>query len=196
MPTVIESIRPDQLALYASVPMICHVDSVLVVAGMHTGADGFYLHEIPVSVPYDKDYDACPDGGPLDWPKQFDLANWAFWLARQGDQLVGAAAVAWNTSALQMLENRSDLAVLWDIRVRDSSRRQGVATALFATAARWAQAHACHALRIETQNVNVPACRFYARMGCSLARIDRHAYAHIPQLAHETMLLWHRPLPI
>jgi hypothetical protein len=38
-------------------------------------------------------------------------------------------------------------------------------------------------LDIETQNINVPACRFYAKMGCSIRAIDRHGYAELPDEA-------------
>jgi len=44
---------------------------------------------------------------------------------------------------------------------------------------------------VETQNVNVPACRFYARMGCVLGGIHRFAY---PELPGEARLLWYKAL--
>ena len=48
----------------------------------------------------------------------------------------------------------------------------------------------CRQLKIETQNTNVRACRFYAAMGCTLASIDRHAYAAHPAIAQEARMLW------
>ena len=72
-----------------------------------------------------------------------------------------------------MLEGRRDLAVLWDIRVSPEARRQGVGSALFERVAAWAQLHGCRQLKIETQNTNVRACRFYERQGCQLRAIDR-----------------------
>lgn len=44
---------------------------------------------------------------------------------------------------------------------------------------------------VETQSTNVPACRFYARQGCTLGAIHRFAY---PALPHEVQLLWDRDL--
>jgi hypothetical protein len=41
-------------------------------------------------------------------------------------------------------------------------------------------------LKIEPQNVNVQACRFYQNMGCTLGAIDRFAY---PGQAGEVQLL-------
>ena len=46
-------------------------------------------------------------------------------------------------------------------------------------------------MKIETQNVNVGACRFYERMGCVLERVDRLAYSGCPEVAGEVMLVWH-----
>jgi GNAT superfamily N-acetyltransferase len=91
-----------------------------------------------------------------------------------------------------MLVGRRDLAVLWDLRVAPAARRRGVGAALFRAAAAWAAARGCAQLKVETQNVNVPACRFYARQGCVLGAIDRFAY---PGLPHEVRLLWYTALP-
>ena len=72
-----------------------------------------------------------------------------------------------------MLEGRHDLAVLWDIRVAPSSRRRGVGAALFCAATEWAAATGYQELKVETQNVNVAACRFYGRHGCELCEQRR-----------------------
>ncbi|MFC1705385.1 GNAT family N-acetyltransferase [Planctomycetota bacterium] len=82
------------------------------------------------------------------------------------DRLVGAVAVASQTAGLHLLEERSDLAVLWDLRVAEDVRGQGVGSALFGAAERFAIARECRQLKVETQNVNVPARKFYVRQGC------------------------------
>jgi hypothetical protein len=46
-------------------------------------------------------------------------------------------------------------------------------------------------LKIETQNVNAAACRFYRKMGCTLGAIDRFAYDELPG---EVQLLWQKEL--
>ena len=58
----------------------------------------------------------------------------------------------------------------------------------------WARARGCRQLKVETQNINLPACHFYAAQGCRLGAIHRHAYARHPELAGETMLLWYLDL--
>lgn len=190
----IESITTDRLAEYARVPMVCDVRSVLAVEELDGGIGGLQLREVSLETPYVKDYDADRGGGPIQWPLEFDLSRWGFWIAREGGEIIGAAAVAWDTPGIHELAGRPDLAVLWDIRVRPAHRRRGVGAALFREAARGAAANGCSLLKIETQNVNVPACRFYSRMGCYLGEIDRLAYVLHPHVAQEVKLSWYKGL--
>jgi GNAT superfamily N-acetyltransferase len=180
------------LSDYATIPIAFEVRSVLRVEAVEHGLGGLRLVEEPVSPPYIKDYDAYDDGPPTAWPRQFDLRNWGFLLALDAASgpPAGGAAIAWNTNGVNMLEGRGDLAVLWDIRVRPERRGQGIGAALLRGAADWARQRGCTLLKIETQNVNAPACRFYASQGCELGVIHRHAYAGQPHVAHETMLIW------
>jgi len=46
-------------------------------------------------------------------------------------------------------------------------------------------------LAVETQNINVPACRFYARQGCVLGAVNRFAYVEFPD---EVELVWYKDL--
>jgi GNAT superfamily N-acetyltransferase len=91
-----------------------------------------------------------------------------------------------------MLEGRRDLSVLWDIRVAPDARGRGVGSALFERVEAWALAQRCRQLRVETQNINVPACGFYARHGCEL----RAAHPAYPDLPNEIQLLWYKDLRI
>ena len=90
-----------------------------------------------------------------------------------------------------MLEGRDDLGVLWDIRIDPQYRRRGVGSQLFARAAIWARQRSCRTLKIETQNTNVPACKFYACHKCELRAIHPHAYLEIPD---EVQFLWYLDL--
>jgi GNAT superfamily N-acetyltransferase len=99
--------------------------------------------------------------------------------------------VAVGTAALDLLEGRSDLAVLWDIRVMPAVRGHGFGRGLFEAAEAWARARGCRELKVETQNVNVPACRFYAALGCELRLVQEDAY---PQCPGEVQLLWYKAL--
>lgn len=190
MSVKVTAVSPAALAAHAGVSIAFDVDRVLDVAVRDGGLGGLVLVERRLAVPYQKDYDAL-DGGPEGWPRRFHLTNWGLFAAHDSGALVGAAAVAVDTPGVEMLEGRRDLAVLWDLRVAPEARGRGVGTALFRAAEAWAAARGCRQLKVETQTVNVPACRFYARAGCMLGGIDRFAY---PDLPDETQLLWYKAL--
>jgi GNAT superfamily N-acetyltransferase len=179
------------LAEYARVSIAFEVTQVLDITAPASGLGGLTLSERTLDVPYVKDYDAIEGEGPARWAKRFDISNWVIFAARLETRLVGGAVVAFDTPGLTMLEGRSDLAVLWDIRVSPEARGQGVGSALFRSVEAWAVAKGCRCLKVETQNINVPACRFYARQGCVLGGIHRFAY---PELPDEVQLLWYKDL--
>ena len=99
--------------------------------------------------------------------------------------------MAFRSPKVNVLEGRTDLAVLWDLRVHPDRRGEGIGTKLFGHAAEWSREKGCRELKVETQDVNVPACRFYAKHGCRLGRIDRYGYAGDPRVADEVMLVWY-----
>lgn len=178
---------------YGTIPIAFEVTSQLSVRPVENGLGGLLLVEEAVAVPYRKDYDAIEGEGPTSWPDHFDLSTWGILAAFDGETWVGGAVVAWNSPGVEMLEGRADLAVLWDLRVRPDYRKRGVGHRLFAAAVEWARAHGCRELKVETQNINVPACRFYARQGCELKTIQQGAY---PGLPDEVQLLWYKQLKV
>jgi GNAT superfamily N-acetyltransferase len=179
------------LAEYSRIPIVFTVDRVLDVTARTEGPGRFELSERRLDVPYQKDYDAIDGEGPLDWIRRFDLSRWALFTARVAERRAGGAAVAFDTPGLEMLEGRRDMAVLWDIRVSPDVRRRGVGSALFERTEAWARAHGCRQLKIETQNTNAAACRFYERQGCQLRAIHHGAYAEFPE---EIQLIWYKDL--
>ncbi len=111
--------------------------------------------------------------------------------AHEAGRRIGGAVVAFKTPDVRMLEGRSDLAVLWDIRVRPEAGSAGIGSLLFCAVEAWARDRSCRTLKAETQNTNMPACRFYRRMGCTLGAIDRFAHADLPD---EVQLMWFKEL--
>ncbi|MDH4155796.1 MAG: GNAT family N-acetyltransferase [candidate division Zixibacteria bacterium] len=186
----IEKVGADRLPEYGEVPIAFEVNSILRVDLVDAGRGGMVMYEERLGTPYVKDYDAYKTEGPVRWTRRFDISNWGFFLALDNENIVGGAAVAIRTPGVHMLRGRSDLAVLWDIRVRPEARLRGVGTALFRQAVRWSSRIGCRQLNVETQNINVPACRFYARMGCQLTTIDRDAYAADSRVVDEVQLIW------
>lgn len=176
---------------HAGVPIAFEVSCVFEVSVREDGLGGLQFLERPAEPPYMKDYDAIPGNRPSDWTQRFDLSNWGLFSAWDNGVRTGGAVIAFETPDLQMLEGRGDLAVLWDIRVTPEARRGGIGALLFAAAADWANARSCRQLKVETRNTNVPACRFYARQGCTLGAIHRFAY---PEQPSEVQLLWYKDL--
>lgn len=179
---------------YAGIPIAFEVRSVFDVVPRRPGAgaaDAFDLVERAVAAPWVKDYDYFAGEGPLAWATRFDLSRWGVLVARRAGRPVGGAVVAWRTPGVDMLEGREDLAVLWDIRVAPEARGQGIGSALLHAAEEWARARGGRELKVETQNVNVPACRFYGRHAFVLRAADVRAY---PGLPGETQLLWYKDL--
>ncbi len=179
------------LAEYARIPIAFAVRRILDLTVRENGLGGFILSERSLDAPYVKDYDGIEGEGPGQWASRFDLTNWGVFMARAEGQPVGGAVVAFDTPGLIMLEGRRDIAVLWDIRVAAEARGQGVGASLFRAAEKWAIGRGCRQLKVETQNINLPACKFYERQGCALGGIHRFAY---PDLPDEIQLLWYKNL--
>lgn len=174
-------------ALYDAVPMLVDVRSEYRVTPDGDAPGGCRFEEVPVE-PYTKDLGAFERAS--DYEKQFDITNWRFYMAFDGDRPVGAATVAGTTPGLQLLEGTDDACVLWDIRVADGYKRCGIGQRLFDLAAAGARADGYKQMVIESQNNNVPACRFYRRQGAQLAKLDPDAYRDVPGCENEVQLLW------
>lgn len=183
------------LKAYASVEMGLTVNSVLVVAN-GPGEGGFSLREVTVKVPWYKDYVDAETGDEVERLQPFVCAhNSAFFVALDAGEVVGGAAGIRHCADAQyfcMTDGRDDVAVLADMRVSPSHQRRGIGVALFDAVADWGRSEGMRLLKIETQNTNVPAVRFYQRMGAKLSGLQRHAY--VGENADEVMLLWYLEL--
>ena len=181
----------DHLPAHGQISIAFEVRSILELTVADAGLGGFILHERELTAPYVKDYDSIGESRPDNWSERFDTANWALHSAWIEGRRVGGLVTAFRTEGLDMLERREDLVVIWDLRVSSAFRGRGVGAALFAAAEAWAKAQRCRQLKVETQNTNVPACRFYAREGCTLGGIHRFAY---PQLPEEVQFVWYKDI--
>jgi GNAT superfamily N-acetyltransferase len=180
---------PESLPEYEKVPIAFHVESRLRVELIDSGLGGILLREEPVT-PYIKDYDADERNRPNRWPLRWDITKWGLLAAFQDGERVGGAAIVWKTPEINLTESADDTC-LWDIRVHPEYRGRGVGHHLFSHATVWARKRNCRRLMAETQNINVPACRFYARQGCKIGAVNRYAYA---EGLDEVQLLWYLEL--
>lgn len=180
--------RAYSLAEYATIPIAYEIREIIEVDG---GSNGRSLKARQLASTVVKDYDAEPGNDPLSWPRRFDVSRSGFLVARVDSEIVGGAVIIVDAPGVDLLEGRADLALLWDIRVSPAMRRHGVGSALLAAAETWARARHATVLKVETQNVNVAACRFYSNHGFELRAVNPSAY---PELPHETQLLWYKDL--
>ncbi len=179
------------LAEYVRIPISFQVTRILDVTTPEDPSGEFILAERAANAGFVKDYDAAEENGPLWWREQFDLSNWGIFSARVAGQPVGGAIVAFRSPDIEMLEGRSDFALLWDIRVAPEMRGKGIGSALLESVEEWTVARGATYLKVETQNINVPACRFYERHGFVLRTANAGAYPDFPE---EVQLLWYKEL--
>lgn len=190
----IREIGVDMLSIYAAIPASFRVESELRVELVDKGLGGLMLVEERVT-PYMKWDEESEEDTPESWPERFGTDKMGVFMAFKDSKPVGGAAVLIDVPAgMTTAFEREGTAVLWDIRVHPEERRQGIGSMLFKHAVDWARKKGCVCLKIETQNVNVPACRFYAKNGCVLGAVHRYGYARVSKVAHESMLLWYLEL--
>ena len=176
---------------YDKIPMLVDVKSILVPEKIEGGLGGIMLKEFPVKE-YVKDLGKEEIISELE--NRFDISNWAFWMAFDGTKPVGAAAAACRTEGVYMLDGRDDMSVLWDIRVDDEYKNMGIGSKLFDLAVHWSKNQGLRQMKIECQNNNVKACRFYQSKGAVLGKIDEYAYYDHEECRNEVQLIWYLDL--
>jgi len=173
---------------YDKIPMFVHVKSILTLIKVENGLGGILLKETPIEE-YIKDLGVYEEA--TKYADEFDISNWAFFMAFDNELPIGAVTVASKTNEINMLDGRDDMSVLWDIRVDDRYKQQGVGTKLFNMAVDWSKSKGLKQMKIECQNNNVQACRFYHKHGAVLGKIDEYAYYSDIDIKDEVQLIWY-----
>jgi GNAT superfamily N-acetyltransferase len=189
--TIVRAESAASLPDYASVSIAFDTTERLDLAAAGVDQAATDARVVPLSAPITKDYDAIAGNHPLDWRSRFDVRPWLFLGAYRSGRRVGGAIVISGDATVQMVEGRDDLALLWDLRVAPDARGRGVGSALLRVAQDWAWARGRTTMKVETQDINVAACRLYARHGFRLCVVDATAYPDFPD---ETQLLWYKTL--
>lgn len=185
---IYKEVDKTYFALYDTVPQNVDVRSEYKVQRVNNGLGGLILEEIPVES-YVKDLSKYERA--TEYEKQFDITNWRFYMAFDGEIPVGAMTIAGTTKGLHMLYGRTDACVLWDIRVADAYKHQGIGQKLLDMGIAGAKEKGYHQMIIECQNNNVPACKFYQKQGAVLAKIDMYAYYSDPAIRDEVQFVWY-----
>lgn len=188
---IYKEVDKSYFELYDLVSMNVDVQSEYRVTRIDNGLGGFLLEETPVE-PYIKDLSVYERA--LDYEKQFDISNWRFYMAFDGETPVGAMTIAGRTDGLNMLFGRNDACVLWDIRVSDDYKHHGIGQKLLNMGVSGAKADGYCQMIIECQNNNVPACNFYKKQGALLSKVDMYAYYLEPDIKDEIQMVWYLDL--
>jgi len=189
--TLTTTIRP---MTEADIPRLAEIragfTSATVLDVERSGAgieSGWRLVERPLARPFDKgrgyDFDLTEQRNVLG---RFQRGNGLHLVAERGGRLVGLLDVSpeeWNNTAW-----------VWNLMLDCDARGQGLGRELLGRAATWARRQGYRALVFETQSNNVPACKFYAAMGCTLEGIRTAHYTNDDLARREVALFWHYPL--
>ena len=126
------------------------------------------LELVPLIQPYRKRYDR-PDAEALERYQDLPALGFSFG-AYDGEQCVGivlAEPSHWNKSLW-----------VWELHVAESHRQRGVGGRLVEALTEKAHIAGLRVLVCETQNTNIPAIRFYRKMGFQIEGIDLSYYTN------------------
>lgn len=130
----VEEAGIEDLVAHASIPIAFWVDRILEPDPLGGPLD-FVEHPHPN--PWLKDYDSEEGANPALWPSHFDTSGWRIISAWAGASRVGGVVLFADVPEVDMLEGRSDLALIWDLRVTPPFRGRGVGRRLVSSAVAW-----------------------------------------------------------
>jgi len=176
----------DCLESYAAVSIAFEVAEIIDLDSAQSGTQAV-LKTRNISAPYIKNYDLIAGNHPSDWPTRYHVSGWTIFTAHDDARQIGGVIVVGDAALIP----ESKAMLVWDFRVEPEARHRGVGRSLLAAAEGTLHSRGVRTLYVETQDVNVGACRFYERQGFLLSSIARNAY---PQFPGESRLMWKKLL--
>jgi len=162
--------------------------TVLAVERSGAGVEsGWRLVEHPLPEPFDKGsgYDFDPTE-QANIRRRFERGDGLHLVVEYRGRLAGILDVTpeeWNSTAW-----------VWNLMLDTGIRGQGIGRELFRRAVEWARRMGYRALIFETQSNNVPACKFYAALGCRLDGLRETLYTNDDITRGEVALFWVYPI--
>ncbi|UQZ37249.1 N-acetyltransferase [Paenibacillus sp. PK3_47] len=153
------------------------VDSILV---LHTENQQI-RYTVQKVAAYTKSYDdeELTAGSHSDY---IDNPDKVIYLAFAGKQAAGQ---------LVLKRNWNNYAYIEYIKVDNSYRKSGIGRQLIEQAKHWAKAGDLPGLMLETQNINVTACKLYERCGFVIGGFDHFLYKGLHPQTNETAIYWY-----
>jgi len=169
-----------QKATAATLAQVYACDSSFTVTSklQLNATDGVITYTVVAVPPYEKQYPH--EVGEYD--SYINQSNSAIFLAYMNEQIAGRVVLKKNWNGFGYVE---------DITVNRPYRKQGVGQQLMQQAVEWAKEEGLPGLMLETQNNNVPACRFYERFGFKLRGFDTELYRALMPTTDEVALYWY-----
>ncbi|GED00392.1 streptothricin N-acetyltransferase SatA [Bacillus atrophaeus] len=91
---------------------------------------------------------------------------------------------------IKIRSNWNGYALIEDIAVAKDYRKNGVGTALLNKAIEWAKENHFSGLMLETQDINVSACHFYAKNNFVIGAVDTMLYSNF-STSNEYAIFWY-----
>lgn len=140
--------------------------------------DGVIRYSVVSVEPYQKPYIF----DEKEYPSYIANPNKTIYFAYVEGQLAGQIGVVKHWNAFAWID---------DLIVDINCRRCGVGRALMERVVDWAKARDLPGIMLETQDVNVPACRFYENFGFRLRGFDTYLYKGFNPATDEIALFWY-----
>ena len=180
----IKEISSCDFSEYDKIPMLVHIRTEYRAEKIANGLGGILLKE--VEVPYRiKNLGKFCIASKLQ--EEFDISKWSFNIAYKDNNPVAGYILALQEPKLI---HQKDIAILWDLRVKDDERQQGIGAELVLELRKKALSFGINQIRIECQNNNVIACKFYEKMGAELISIRENAYWYEKECEEKIELMW------
>lgn len=87
--------------------------------------------------------------------------------------------------------NWNNYCFIEDVRVDGQYKGKGIGRQLIEVAKEWTFSKGLKGMTLETQNINVSACKFYEKCGFILGGFDNFFYKQIESVKDEIVLYWY-----
>lgn len=156
------------------------VDSALVLSYIENQFT-YTVKDIPS---YEKSYSEEPteQADDIDDSEYINNPDQVVYLAFAEQQAVGRIVLKKNWNRYALIDM---------IQVDKQFRRHGIGRQLMEQAKRWALERGLPGVMLETQSINVRACKFYERCGFVIGGFDQYVYQGIPAISGEVAVYWY-----
>jgi Acetyltransferases len=131
--------------------------------------------------PYEKIYTDKDEESEENYAEYIENPDKTVFLYYGNQECVGRVRIRRNWNRYAFIE---------DIAVAESGRGKGIGSALIEKAIEWAKQKELYGLMLETQDVNLLACRFYRKTGFEIGAVDTMLYSNF-DCKDEKAIFWY-----